>query len=155
MATRTATITQSAITLRGSAEIVTEFFGYSINRCVTLLAHSLHAPLSARLLLNLTVSGCACLLLFLPLDSILYQRGLYDASTFIKQSRYGLGLQVTADPTLSAYLQSVLAQLRQWLERGEVKRLVLVIANADTEEVVERWVFNVQTDRDTIEGKQT
>ena len=88
-------------------------------------------------------------------DSILYQRGLYDASTFIRQSRYGLGLQVTADPTLSVYLQSVLAQLRQWLERGEVKRLVLVIAQADTEEVVERWVFNVQTDRDTIDGKHT
>ena len=80
---------------------------------------------------------------------------MYDASTFVRQTRYGLGLQVTSDPTLSAYLQSVLAQLRQWLERGEVKRLVLVIAQADTEEVVERWVFNVQTDRDSIEGKQT
>lgn len=30
----TATDTKNIITLKGSVEIVTEFFGYSINRCV-------------------------------------------------------------------------------------------------------------------------
>jgi hypothetical protein len=45
---------------------------------------------------------------------------------------------VTADPALTSYLNGVLAQLRDWLNKGEVKKLVLVIAKADTEEVLER-----------------
>ena len=71
--------------------------------------------------------------------SILYQRGLYDAASFTKAVKYGLGLQVTADPKLTDYLNGVLAQVRHWLEKGEVKKLVLVIAHHDTEEVLERY----------------
>lgn len=32
----------------------------------------------------------------------------------------------------------------EWLEAGEVQRLVLVVANVDTKEVLERWDFMVQ-----------
>jgi hypothetical protein len=52
--------------------------------------------------------------------------------------KYGLGLQVTADPQLTEYLNGVLAQVKRWLEKGEVKKLVLVIAHHETEEVLER-----------------
>ena len=101
--TLTATQSAAAITLRGSADTVAEFFGFSIN-------------------------------------SILFQRGLYDSASFTRQLQYGLSLQVTADPALTSYLTGVLAQLRDWLNKGEVKKLVMVIAKADTEEVVERSV---------------
>ena len=70
--------------------------------------------------------------------SILFQRGLYDAASFTRAVKYGLGLQVTADPKLTEYLNGVLAQVKQWLEKGEVKKLVLVIAHHETEEVLER-----------------
>lgn len=38
-----------------------------------------------------------------------------------------------------------------WLAKGEVKKLVLVIASIETEEVLERWVFNIDTDQEILE----
>lgn len=38
----------------------------------------------------------------------------------------------------------------EWLERGAVKKLVLVVSGVDTEEVLERWVFDVHTDEQAI-----
>ncbi len=34
----------------------------------------------------------------------------------------------------------------EWLEKGSVKKLVLVISGVEKNEVLERWVFDVSTD---------
>lgn len=34
-----------------------------------------------------------------------------------------------------------------WLTVGKVQKLVVVITGVETREVLERWVFNVETDR--------
>lgn len=112
----TATATNNVITLRGSAQIVTEFFGYGIN-------------------------------------SILYQRGIYDPDTFETVKKYGLRMQVTKDEGLEAYLKNVLTQLCDWLSNGMVKKLVVVVTDVDNGEVLERWVFDVATDQESLEGK--
>ncbi|KAL1508510.1 hypothetical protein AB1Y20_004611 [Prymnesium parvum] len=105
-----ATASKTAITLKGSVEIVSEFFGYSIN-------------------------------------SILYQRGIYPPETFKRINKYGLAMLVTADEGLQTYLNSILAQLTEWLTHGTVQKLVLVVAGQDSGETLERWVFDVQTDK--------
>ena len=33
-----------------------------------------------------------------------------------------------------------------WLEAGQIKRLVLVVKNSSTQEVLERWDFEVQNE---------
>lgn len=33
-----------------------------------------------------------------------------------------------------------------WLESGTLQRVVMVVTNAATQEVVERWTFSVETD---------
>lgn len=38
-----------------------------------------------------------------------------------------------------------------WLEKGQVKKLVLVITGVENEEVLERWVFDVATDEKVLE----
>lgn len=101
--------TSNVITLRGSAQIVTEFFGYSIN-------------------------------------SILYQRGIYDPDSFDTVKKYGLRMQVTKDEGLEEYLKNVLTQMSDWLMKGMVKKLVVVITDVDKGEVLERWVFDVEAD---------
>uniref|UniRef100_A0A7S1G3K4 HORMA domain-containing protein n=1 Tax=Bicosoecida sp. CB-2014 TaxID=1486930 RepID=A0A7S1G3K4_9STRA len=106
----TATDTKNIITLKGSVEIVTEFFGFSIN-------------------------------------SILYQRGIYPPESFSAVSQYGLSMLVTTDDGLKGYLSQVLGQLSSWLSRGEVQKLVVVITGVDSGDVLERWVFNVETDK--------
>eukprot|EP00735_Rhodelphis_limneticus_P003683 TRINITY_DN15185_c0_g1::TRINITY_DN15185_c0_g1_i1::g.30677::m.30677 TRINITY_DN15185_c0_g1::TRINITY_DN15185_c0_g1_i1::g.30677 ORF type:complete len:203 (+),score=28.73,sp/Q556Y9/MD2L1_DICDI/62.89/3e-86,HORMA/PF02301.13/1.1e-42 TRINITY_DN15185_c0_g1_i1:47-655(+) len=112
----TSTETRTNITLRGSTEIVTEFFGYGIN-------------------------------------NILFQRGIYPSETFKPIQKYGLSLYVTSDPGLNKYLQSVFAQLSDWLLQKTVQRLVLVITSVATQEVLERWVFDIEADKEvTLEG---
>jgi mitotic spindle assembly checkpoint protein MAD2 len=110
--------TSTEITLRGSTEIVTEFFGYSIN-------------------------------------SILYQRGIYPPESFTRVQKYGLPMQVTSDEGLSNYLNQVLSQLASWLLGGEVQKVVIVICGVNTGETLERWAFNVETDKAATVGGTT
>eukprot|EP00466_Bigelowiella_natans_P003549 jgi/Bigna1/92439/estExt_fgenesh1_pm.C_230012 len=108
----------NTITLKGSAQIVSEFFGYSIN-------------------------------------SILYQRGIYDPELFDATKKYKLRMMVTKDKGLSEYLKNVLEQLTAWLEKGMVQKLVLVIASVDTGETLERWVFDVDTNKKCLKDGST
>lgn len=39
-----------------------------------------------------------------------------------------------------------------WLERGLLQRLVLVVSSAYSNEVLERWTFEVATDKDVLAG---
>jgi len=98
--------TRNNITLRGSTDIVTEFFGYSIN-------------------------------------SILYQRGLYPPEYFTRVNKYGLTMLVTTDEGLKDYLKGVLSQISEWLVSGNIQKLVLVINDIATKEVLERWNFDI------------
>ena len=111
---RAAQATKNTITLKGSTEIVTEFFGYSIN-------------------------------------SILYQRGIYPPESFARVSKYGLQMLVTSDAGLQKYLQQVLTQLSEWLYAGSVQKLVLVITSLETQTVLERWNFDIETDGSSVE----
>jgi mitotic spindle assembly checkpoint protein MAD2 len=95
--------------LKGSAALVAEFFGYSIN-------------------------------------SILYQRGIYPPDTFTRVEKYGLHMLITRDEGLKNYLSNVLKQLKEWLITGTVQKLVVVICNADTNETLERWAFDILTE---------
>ena len=71
-----ATATQNTITLKGSTQIVTEFFNYAVN-------------------------------------SILFQRGLYDPENFERKKKYGLSLMVTSDDGLVRYLDNVMTQISE------------------------------------------
>lgn len=40
-----------------------------------------------------------------------------------------------------------------WLEQGLLKQMVLVITEADTKDVLERWTFDIDTNKDVVAGK--
>ncbi|CAD5218411.1 unnamed protein product [Bursaphelenchus okinawaensis] len=112
----TDTTTRSSITLKGSAQMVKEFFDYGIN-------------------------------------SILFQRGIYPPEMFVKEKKYNMALMVTKDEKLRNYLNPLLKQVEYWLSMKRVKRLVLVIQDVKTKEVLERWEFNIETDESFGEGQ--
>ena len=85
----------STISLRGSVDLVQEFFEYAIN-------------------------------------SILYQRGIYPPEEFRRVAKYGLSMMVASDDGLQTYLKKILAQLKTWLEEGDVQRLVVVVTGVET-----------------------
>jgi len=87
-------------------------------------------------------------------NSILYQRGLYAPEDFKRTKKYGLSMMVTSDEGLSKYLNTILTQISGWLSEGKLQKLVLVIASVHTNEVLERWAFNIETDQEVVEGKK-
>ncbi|KAF6730864.1 Mitotic spindle assembly checkpoint protein MAD2A [Oryzias melastigma] len=109
------TSTLKGITLKGSAELVAEFFSFGIN-------------------------------------SILYQRGIYPPETFTRVTHYDMSLQVTTEPKLNNYLTNVVSQLKEWLFECSVQKLVLVITCLETNEVLERWQFDIECDKSAKES---
>ncbi|KAL3766388.1 hypothetical protein ACHAWO_008052 [Cyclotella atomus] len=99
----------TVITLKGSVEIVSEFF-------------------------------------FTAINSILYQRGIYQPETFKRESKYGLTVLTTTDAGLLSYLSNVMSQMSTWLSSGDVQRLVVVVSGIDSGETLERWQFNVSVE---------
>ena len=61
-------------------------------------------------------------------------------------------MQVTSDEGLSQYLNQVLSQLASWLLGGEVQKVVIVICGVNSGETLERWAFNVETDKALTTG---
>ena len=83
-------------------------------------------------------------------NSVLWQRGIYPEDTFERKHEYDTVLQVTKDSKLKDYLSNVLGQVEAWAAKGTLQQLVLVIAKIDTQEPLERWVFNVETDKSAL-----
>ncbi|MBW00576.1 Mitotic spindle assembly checkpoint protein MAD2A, partial [Eschrichtius robustus] len=81
------------------------------------------------------------------INSILYQRGIYPSETFTRVQKYGLTLLVTTDPELIKYLNNVVEQLKEWLYKCTVQKLVVVISNIESGEVLERWQFDIECDK--------
>lgn len=98
-----------SVTLSGSAELVAEFFAYSVN-------------------------------------TLLYQRGIYPPESFTRVSKYGMTMLVSSDAKVQAYLTSVLDQMRLWLTRGDLDRVVVVVSSVASSAVLERWAFNVRSE---------
>lgn len=80
-------------------------------------------------------------------NNILYQREIYPPESFRRVPKYGLAMFVTTDDGLNGYLSQVLAKLQEWLESSAVQKLVLVITSQETGETLERWAFDLQTDK--------
>ena len=116
-ASTTTTTDNSTITLRGSTDIIVEFFSHAIT-------------------------------------CILYQRGIYPPEDFERKTKYGLALHVAKEEGLVGYLNNVLAQLREWLTSSNVQKLVVVVTGMETNVVLERWVFSVETAREAATNPQ-
>ena len=80
------------------------------------------------------------------INSILYQRGIYQPETFRRESKYGLTVLTTTDAGLNEYLDNVMGQMEHWLTDGDVQRLVVVVTGVDSGETLERWQFNVSVE---------
>lgn len=86
------------------------------------------------------------------INSILYQRGIYQPETFRRESKYGLTVLITTDNGLLEYLDNVMKQMEVWLTDGDVQRLVVVVTGLDSGETLERWQFNVAVEQPHNDG---
>jgi mitotic spindle assembly checkpoint protein MAD2 len=83
-------------------------------------------------------------------NSILFQRGIYPSEEFSRVKKYGMTLLICQQENVKAFIETITAQLSNWLEAGNLERAVLVIASIPTKEVLERWNFTIETDTDAV-----
>lgn len=126
-----ATSTQNAITLKGSAAIISEYLSKSLLRTEQRNIYSELPPLP-------------------PLDyginSILFQRGIYPPEQFTSVQQYGLTILMSKDEKIIAFLRNVLTQVQHWLAQNQVDKISMIITNVHTKEVLECWDFKVQNE---------
>jgi len=79
-------------------------------------------------------------------NSILYQRGIYPQEQFDRAKKYGLTMLVTSDPELKKYITNFLKQLDGCLHNKTAQKVVVVITDINTEETIERWQFDVESE---------
>lgn len=107
---------------------------------------------------KITLKGSAAIVsefFYYGINNILYQRGIYPAEMFTREKKYGLAILVCTDKKIREYLSdNVCPQLTEWLEKGVVKRLVVVIKDAETNEPLERWQFEIECDKSMKDGKE-
>ena len=103
--------------------------------------------------------------------SLLYQRGLYPADDFQIVKKYNLSLLLSNDDKVKEYIATIMKQLHRmffslqhwrgvslslllkyslygreidWLEHKVISKVVLVISNRETGQILERWSFDIK-----------
>jgi mitotic spindle assembly checkpoint protein MAD2B len=81
--------------------------------------------------------------LTVALHTILYERGLYPANTFISTRKYNLPVRQNRHPKVCAWINDAVSSVSTLLLKGTVRRVVVVIYNRDLR-VMERFLFDVE-----------
>lgn len=99
---------------------------------------------------------------FVIIGRILYQRGIYPPENFNRVTKYGLSMVTARDESLVAYLHNMIRQVQcysppsflliVWLESNDLRSLIICIYGIDSQRVLERWSFVVETDREVAES---
>jgi mitotic spindle assembly checkpoint protein MAD2 len=140
-----ATDIKTEITLKGSVDIVSEFFFTAINSILYQ-----RGTIGKTAPNKIMVVKRRHLILIVPSIFIaLPNTGIYQPETFKRESKYGLTVLTSSDEGLLKYLAQVMAQVEAWLLSGDVQRLVVVVSGVDSGETLERWQFNV-----SLEGNE-
>ncbi|ORY59329.1 DNA-binding protein, partial [Neocallimastix californiae] len=80
--------------------------------------------------------------------SILFQRGIYEPEDFKMVKKYNINLLITNDDRVQAYISEIMEQVKKWIGSQSIKKLVLVILSKESREVMERWEFIIQIQKD-------
>ncbi|RYR35371.1 hypothetical protein Ahy_A10g050535 isoform A [Arachis hypogaea] len=130
------TVTKDIITLRGSAAIVSEFFGYAANSI--LYNRGVYPEESF-----VKVKKYGLPMLLTEDEGVKSFIANLTAQLSVK---WGL---IKLNSILSLCLNYECC--KEWLEAGKLQRIVLVIMSKATGEVLERWNFSIETDSEVVE----
>ncbi|GAB0132422.1 hypothetical protein EsDP_00000859 [Epichloe bromicola] len=83
--------------------------------------------------------------LTVALHSILYHRKLYPAATFLTARAYNLPVLQSRHPGVCAWIRDAVAATAQQIRLGAARHICLVVHAPRSLDVVERWIFDVQS----------
>ena len=55
---------------------------------------------------------------------------------------------MSTEPEVNKFLESVLSQIKDWLELQKIKKLVVVLKSVETKETLERWEFKIESEKE-------
>ncbi|UYV80987.1 MAD2L1 [Cordylochernes scorpioides] len=122
------------ISIRGSIELVVEYLIYVVQAMIIMVGRSIMTDIPN------FVAG-------LGVNSILYQRGVYPEEFFIRENKYDLTVYMSVNPGVIEFLDRILDKLKEYLAMDCVDKLVMVLANIKTKEILERWEFTITCDK--------
>ncbi|KHN93779.1 REV7-like protein [Metarhizium album ARSEF 1941] len=102
--------------------------------------------------------GCFTNFLTVALHSILYHRKLYPEATFLTARAYNLPVHQSRHPGVCAWIRDAVAAVGAQVRVGSARQVSLVIHAPASFDVVERWIFDLQSfpatwgDKDTSSG---
>ncbi|CAN7985528.1 unnamed protein product, partial [Ixodes hexagonus] len=86
--------------------------------------------------------GIVAELLEIAIHNILYSRKVYPEAAFQKSRKYNIPIQVAVHPQVVDYIDSCVMTMHKLLQRNELRKMVLNIADA-AHNPVEQFVFEV------------
>lgn len=81
--------------------------------------------------------------LTVAIHTILYERALYPATTFISTRKYNFPVRQNRHPKVCSWINDAVSNVSTLLLKGTVRRVVVVIFNQELE-VMERFLFDVE-----------
>lgn len=75
---------------------------------------------------------------------LLFERRAYPVSSFLDARVYNFAVKQNRHPGVCSWIQSAVAAAMQEIRKGTVARVVLAFAHADTCDILERFVFDVE-----------
>ena len=81
--------------------------------------------------------------LTVAIHTILYERGIYPADTFISTRKYNFPVRQNRHPKVCSWINDAVSSVSALLLKGTVRRVVVVIYSQDLE-VMERFLFDVE-----------
>uniref|UniRef100_A0A0G4GUQ3 HORMA domain-containing protein n=1 Tax=Chromera velia CCMP2878 TaxID=1169474 RepID=A0A0G4GUQ3_9ALVE len=80
------------------------------------------------------------------LSSILYQRGVFEEKDFETVTKYDTVLKMLINEEVNEYVTGILEKASVWLQRGQLKKFVVVLQGLHSKKALERWEFNIECD---------
>lgn len=124
---------RNVITLRGSTELVTQYFTVAVNSI--LYQRGIYPPDNFR---QQTAFGIAVMVSTDP--------GLTKYLVTVLQQMSGAVRVLTVGPTAAgcSHARMLSSACTDWLLTGGLRRMVLVVSSAKTKATCERWTFEIQ-----------
>ncbi|KAG6002711.1 hypothetical protein E4U21_002820 [Claviceps maximensis] len=83
--------------------------------------------------------------LTVAIHSILYHRALYPAASFLVARAYNLPVHQSRHPAVCAWVRDAIAATAQQIRQGTARQICLAVHEPRALDVVERWIFDVQS----------
>ncbi|KAG5980613.1 hypothetical protein E4U55_003838 [Claviceps digitariae] len=83
--------------------------------------------------------------LTVAIHSVLYHRALYPSASFLTARAYNLPVHQSRHPAVCAWIRDAVAATAQQIRQGTARQICLAVHEPHALDVVERWIFDVQS----------